>query len=154
MEQLTETETKAWRAFLGAHARVVPILDRELTRETGMTLSQYEVLLRLNDADGKTMRMAELAAQVVLSPSGITRAVDQLEGRGLVERKVCDTDRRGFLAVLTAEGKAQLRRAAKVHVRGIKEHFTDRLTPDQLRTLASALEEVGALQAPPCDVAS
>jgi DNA-binding MarR family transcriptional regulator len=120
----------------------------------GLTLSQYEVLLRLNDAEHNAMRMTQLAAEVVLSPSGITRAVDQLERRGFVERKVCSSDRRGFLAVLTKEGKAQLRRASSVHVRGIREHFTSKLTPAQLAELAALLETTGVLDAPPCDVAS
>lgn len=146
---------QAWRGFIGAQARVVPALDSELAREMGLNLSQYEVLLRLNEAPDHAIRMTDLAAQVVMSPSGITRAVDQLERRGLVERRVCASDRRGFLASLTAEGKSQLRRASAVHVRGIREHFTNKLTPDQLAQLANLLEIVVAeVDAPPCDVAS
>jgi DNA-binding MarR family transcriptional regulator len=99
--------------------------------------------------------MSDLAAQVVMSPSGITRAVDQLERRGFVERRVCSSDRRGFLASLTTEGKAQLRRASAVHVRGIRAHFTDKLTQEQLAQLASLLELIASeVDAPPCDVAS
>lgn len=154
MAQLDDLEMKAWRAFIGAQSRLLPTLDHELAQEMGIGLSQYEVLLRLNDAEGGAMRMSQLAAEVVLSPSGITRAVDQLERRGLVERKVCQSDRRGYLAVLTQEGRKQLRRASTVHVRGIKEHFTDRLTREQLADLASLLEVAGVLDAPACDVAS
>lgn len=155
MATLEQTETRAWRAFLSAHSRVLPILDTELVREMGLNLSQYEVLLWLNDAPDRSMRMSELATKVVLSPSGLTRAVDQLERRGLVERRVCDSDRRGFLATLTRAGRTQLRRAATTHVRGIREHFTGRLTELELTQLASLLEKVtDEVLAPPCDVAS
>jgi DNA-binding MarR family transcriptional regulator len=154
MAQLDDLEMRAWRAFLGAHSRLVPTLDHELAREMGLNLSQYEVLLRLDGSDGGAMRMAELATEVILSPSGITRAVDLLERRGLVQRRVCQSDRRGFLAVLTDEGKTQLRRASTVHVRGIKEHFTDKMSRAQLAQLAELLETTGALGMPPCEVAS
>ena len=155
MATLETTETRAWRAFLSAHTKVLPILDAELVREMGLNLSQYEVLLWLNDAKDHSMRMSELATKVVLSPSGLTRAVDQLERRGLVVRRVCDSDRRGYLATLTRAGKVHLRRASNTHVRGIREHFTGRLTEIELVQLASLLEKVTAeVQAPPCDVAS
>lgn len=155
MASLEGTETRAWRAFLLAHTRVLPILEAELVREMGLSLSQYEVLLWLNDAKDHSLRMSELATKVLLSPSGITRAVDQLERRGLVVRRVCDSDRRGYLATLTRAGKVQLRRASNTHVRGIREHFTGRLTELELVQLASLLEKVtDDIQAPPCDVAS
>ena len=145
---------RTWRAFVGAHSRVVPILDDELAREMGLSLTQYEVLLWLHDAPGGAMRMSELAERAIMSPSGATRAVDQLQRRGFVERKVCASDRRGFLAVLTKEGRTQLRRASKVHIRGIREHFTEKLTPTQLEQLSTLLEAVGSVDAPPCDIAS
>lgn len=155
MANLDGREMRAWRAFLGVHSRVIPLLDTELAREMNLSLSQYEVLLWLNGAPGNSMRMSELAAKVVLSPSGVTRAVDQLERRGLVQRKVCDSDRRGYLATVTREGKSQLRRASNTHVRGIREHFTDKLSTQQLDQLADLLEVVGSeVAAPPCDVAS
>jgi DNA-binding MarR family transcriptional regulator len=155
MPKLGDQETRAWRAFVGINSTVLPLLDQELSREMGLNLSQYEVLLWLNDAADNAVRMSELASKVVLSPSGITRAVDQLERRGFVERRVCDSDRRGFLAVLTPEGKSQLRRASATHVRGVREHFTSRLSTQELEQLASLLEQVATeLVAPPCDVAS
>lgn len=139
---LDELESRAWRAFLQVHARLVPALEAELADEQSLTLSQYEALLRLARAPGRAMRMLQLADSVLLSPSGITRVIDQLERKGLVERKRCPSDARGYLAVVTPKGRARLRRAAAVHVRGIRQHFTDRLTPRQLQQLASALEAV------------
>ena len=155
MARLDDAETRAWRAFLSTQTRILPTLDAELTREMRMNLSQYEVLLWLNDADGNCLRMSDLATKVVLSPSGLTRAVDQLERRGFVERRVSDTDRRAYLATLTEQGKAQLRRASETHVRGIREHLTSKLSEHQLHQLASLLELISSeVAVPPCDVAS
>src|SRR5258705_9268103 len=103
-EQLDELQFRAWRAFLYAHATVVPALDRELASAHGLSLSQFEVLAWLARAGRRGLRMSDLASRVVLSPSGATRAVDQLERRGLVERCVFEGDRRGSVASLTADG--------------------------------------------------
>lgn len=143
---LNDLELRAWRAFVAAYAHVVPDLDDELAAAYGLKLNQYEVLLRLKRAPDNELRMTELARRVLLSPSGITRTVDQLERRGLVERRVCASDRRGFLAALTPEGKALFRTATKVHVAGIRERFLRHLTPAQLQALAGALESVAPVE--------
>lgn len=145
---LDELESRAWTAFLQAHARVTRMLEAELIDEQSLNLSQYEVLLRLARAPGRAMRMLQLAESVLLSPSGITRVVDQLERRGLVERKRCPSDARGYIAVVTSKGRARLRRAATVHVRGIRQHFTNRLTRRQLQQVASSLESIFRTAAP------
>lgn len=88
------------------------------------------------------LRMSDLASRVVLSPSGVTRAVDQLERKGLVERCVFEGDKRGYLATLTPEGRALLRRATNVHVRGVREHFLKHLSRTELEHLATSLEAV------------
>src|SRR5215207_10267656 len=104
-EQLDELEFRAWRAFMYSHATVVPTLDRELANAHGLSFNQFEVLAWLARAGRRGLRMSDLASRVVLSPSGATRAVDQLERRGLVERCVFEGDKRGYLATLTPEGK-------------------------------------------------
>ena len=124
-DTLTELELQAWRGFITTYARVVPRLDEELAAAHGLSLTQYEALLRLKLAPDRAMRMSELARGIFLSPSGITRAIDKLERRGLVERKVCASDRRGFLAVLTPAGRTLLRAASKTHVAGIRAHFLE-----------------------------
>jgi DNA-binding MarR family transcriptional regulator len=90
--------------------------------------------------------MSELAERVMLSPSGCTRVVDQLVKQGLIERRRDSCDARSQLATLTGKGLDELRAAAPVHVRGIREHFTGRLDAAQLEAVASALEVVGADQ--------
>ena len=92
------------------------------------------------------MRMSELADGLLLSRSGATRLVDRLVAEGLVERVMCDTDRRGQWAALTDAGVERLRRASPTHLRGVAEHFLDRLGPDELaqleRMLAPIADEV------------
>src|SRR5882672_10495095 len=118
-EQLDDLEFRAWGAFVYAHATVVPTLDRELTEMVGVTLNQFEVLGWLARAGRRGLRMSDLASRVVLSPSGVTRAVDQLERRGFVERCVFEGDKRGYLATLTREGRTLFRKAANVHALGL-----------------------------------
>jgi DNA-binding MarR family transcriptional regulator len=141
-EQLDELQVRAWRAYVYAHATVVPALDRELAAAHGLSLSQFEVLAWLARAGRRGLRMSDLATRVVLSPSGATRAVDHLERKGLVERCVFEGDRRGSVASLTAAGRALLRRAVNDHVLGIREHFLKHLTRAELEGLTTALEKV------------
>lgn len=137
--RLDELQFRAWRAFLYAHATVVPRLGQELDEAHGLSLNHYEILAWLRDAGDGSLRMSDLAARVVLSPSGVTRAVNQLERKGLVERCVFEGDKRGYLATLTPKGRALLRRATNTHLRGVREHFLDHLSRTQLTDLATAL---------------
>jgi DNA-binding MarR family transcriptional regulator len=140
--QLDELQFRAWRAFLYAYSRVVPTLDRELVRALDLSFNQFEVLTWLRRAGERGLRMSDLASRVVLSPSGVTRAVDQLERKGLVGRWVFEGDKRGHLATITAEGRILLRRATKVHLEGLREHFLNHLSRTELEHLATALEAV------------
>jgi DNA-binding MarR family transcriptional regulator len=134
----------AWRALLEAHAAVTDLLERELERERGLPLSQFEVLLKLAEAPEGRMRMLELAQSVLLSKSGLSRLVDRMERAELVRRERCPSDRRGAYAVLTDEGRAVLRRATPVHLRGIEEHFARHLADDEVRVLVDVLAKVTA----------
>jgi DNA-binding MarR family transcriptional regulator len=132
----------AWRTFLFAHAQVRRQLERELQAEQEMSLGEYEVLLFLAYSDERRLRMSELADRMVLSRSGATRLVDRLEAAGFVERVSCDTDRRGQWAQLTRAGYERLRAASPTHLRGIAEHFLDRIPADELAALRGTLERV------------
>ena len=146
--RLTETELRAWQAFLHAHHEVVEALDRELRQEHGVTLSEYDVLLRLARAPERALRMGDLAARVLLSPSGITRLVERLEARGLLYRSADPVDGRVALATLTGRGLRLIRVAARTHVGGIREHFSGRLRGPELRAVASALERIAGPHEP------
>ena len=141
-KRLDALEFRAWRAFLYTYATVVPTLDRELVGALGLSLTQFEVLNRLRRAGTHGLRMSDLASRLVLSPSGVTRAVDQLERKGLVQRSVFEGDRRGSVATLTEEGRALLRRATTVHVQGLREHFLTHMSRTELEHLVTALEAV------------
>lgn len=134
----------AWRSFLRAHARVIRRLEHELTMATGMTLSEYDVMVQLALAEERKLRMSELADAVLISRSGVTRLVDRLVSEGLVERVSCETDRRGQWARLTDAGTDRLRAATPVHLRGVAEHFLERLSADDLAALTRMLEPVGS----------
>lgn len=133
---------RAWRELLRSHAELLVRLDRELEAEHALSLAEYEVLAFLSEAPDQRMRLSELARQVLISPSALTRRLDRLERRGLVQRQRCPHDGRGAYAVLTPTGHDRLVAAAPTHVRGVRTHFVDRLTPRQLETLASALRRV------------
>jgi DNA-binding MarR family transcriptional regulator len=133
---------RAWRVLLEASTGLLATLDNELQAEQGLTLGEYEVLVQLSEAPDGALRMTDLANHTHLSPSGITRRVDGMVKSGLVERRQCPSDRRGSYAALTEFGAKRLREAAPTHVRGVREHFIDRLTERQLANLASALSTV------------
>ncbi len=139
-KDLTETELRAWQALLHAHHDLVQRLDLELREEHGITFGEYDVLLRLARVPGAALRMTNLADRVMLSPSGVTRLVDRLMVRGFVRREADQDDARATLATLTDEGKRRVRLAARTHLRGIRQHFTGRLSERQLRQVAEALE--------------
>src|SRR5690348_311624 len=124
---LDEREMAAWHALIRSHARVVRRLEAELESEQGLTLQAYEVLAHLSEMPDRRLRMSDLAALVVLSPSGLTRLVDKLAAEGLVERRRCGSDARVVYAELTDKGFARLRTAYPVHLRGVREHLIDRL---------------------------
>lgn len=132
----------AWRAFLLAHARVMRALERELQDEQDLALTDYDVLVQLATAEDRRLRMSDLADRLLLSRSGATRLVDRLVANGLVERVTCESDRRGQWAMLTDDGVARLRDATPTHLRGVAEHFVDRLDPAQLRELEGMLDRV------------
>ena len=141
--RLKPAEMRAWRAFLDAQASLLRRLGADLVKEEDITLAEYDVLVQLSFARDGRLRMNELSDRVRLSPSGLTRLVDRLVRRGLVKRGRCASDRRGSLAILTAAGKVRLRHASPVHLRGIREHFSKRLSPAQLAAVAEALEPLG-----------
>jgi DNA-binding MarR family transcriptional regulator len=154
---LDDVEMRAWRSLIGAFKGLWDVLDLELRTEHDLSLADYEVLLFLEAAPDQRLRMAELAEQLHLSPSGLTRRLDGMVRAGLVARERCPSDRRIQFAVLTRQGTKRLQAAAPTHVRGVRQHFVDLLERGQLVQLAEALEGVKASCGPAgtaCDVAA
>jgi len=139
---LDPLELAAWRGFLRVHSSLIHDLDHELQAEHDLPLSSYEVLLTLASAEGRQMRMSEVADSVLLSRSGLSRLCDRLERQGLIERRECDTDRRGFNARLTDAGLERFRDAQRTHLDGVRRAFLAPLSRDDLRRLAGMWETV------------
>ena len=135
----TRVELAPWVSFLRAHATVIRELSAELVAAHGLTINDYEVLLRLSRAPDRRMRRVDLAQDVLLSPSGITRLLGGLEQAGLVERAACDSDARVVYAQLTPAGSTKLRAAAMTHVAGINRIFLDRFDEQEREALAELL---------------
>lgn len=137
-----ELGVEAWAALLRTHATVVRTLERELEARTGLPLSWYDVLLELNAAEDRRLRMQQLSQRVVLSRTRVSRLVDEMARSGLVDKVPDPHDGRATLAVVTPAGRAALRRAAPVYLAGIDEHFTSHLDEAALRTIRAALGRV------------
>ena len=131
----------AWAALLRVHAAVVPKLERALSAEH-MPLAWYDVLLELNAAPDRRLRMSELGARVVLSRERVSRVVDELEQAGLVQRAPNPDDRRSRFAVITAQGRARLRAAVPTYLAGVERHYTSHLEEAEMRVIATALGRV------------
>ena len=145
---LDAEEQKAWRAWLYSTLLLQDRLDRELTRETGISHAYYEILVQLSEAPCRALRMSQLADRSLSSRSRLSHAVSRLEERGWVRRQVCEEDGRGALAVLTDEGFAALETAAPIHVEGVRTHLFDQLTPEQVDALRDIGETLLAHLAP------
>ena len=136
---LSPIEERAWRALARAFVVVPRVLEAELHAAHGVTTTEYFVLVNLSEAPERRLRMSELASRGAMSLSAISRVVDGLARRGLVERARCPSDGRGLLAVLTDDGLACLEAAYPTHLRGVREHVMRHLDGLDLDQLAEAV---------------
>lgn len=104
-----------WRELLACHASISCALEKELAREHRIGLSEFETLDRLVDASCDSYRMSDLAQDIHLSQSALSRAVARLERDGLVDRTLCTEDRRAVFVCLTDKGRAVHSAAAPTH---------------------------------------
>jgi DNA-binding MarR family transcriptional regulator len=139
---LGDCEMASWRAYITGSALLEHRLNRELQLAHGLSIADYEILVRLSDQPDLRMRMSELANQIAHSKSRISHQIRRLEANELVRRDECPSDGRGVLAVLTEKGMAKLREAAPTHVAGVREHMVDLLKPDELKVLGSVFERL------------
>jgi DNA-binding MarR family transcriptional regulator len=138
--------------FLRAHAALTRELNTRLIAEHGLTLNDYEVLLQLAHAPDRQMRRVDLASEVLLTASGITRLLDGLERAGYVERAQCESDGRVSYAVLTEAGLAKLREAADTHLEDVHVLFLERFSRAERETLAELLGRLGGTEPGSCSV--
>ena len=138
-QQLSEPGLQAWTRFLRAHAALTRELSTRLETQHALTLSDYDVLLQLYHAPGRRLRRIDLARQVLLTASGITRLLDGLEACGLVKKERCASDARVTYAVLTERGIRKCEEASESHLADVEELFAANFDSAERASLADLL---------------
>jgi DNA-binding MarR family transcriptional regulator len=138
----------AWRSLLSAQAALVSRVEKALAAEDLPPLSWYDVLSALHRDPQHAMRPRDLGCGVTISRSGMTRLLDRIEAAGLVERKLCDTDRRGQLVVLTEAGERMLGEMQPVYASELEAGFAGILSDEEAETLSGLLARVQDAAAP------
>jgi DNA-binding MarR family transcriptional regulator len=139
----TLPSTDAFGSLIGAHAVLVRELSAALVARHGLTVNDYGTLLLLSRVGEEGMRRIDLANELNLSPSGITRLLDRLEDQGLVGKGECKSDARVSYAILTEAGLAKLREAAPGHIEDIEQRMSSVLSDEEMKTLAELLGRLG-----------
>lgn len=134
-EWLTPAEQNTWRTFLMACQALFGAIDAQLLHDSQIPHGYYEILVRLSEAPGRSLRMTQLAEASASSKSRLSHAVARLEERGWIRRTDCPTDRRGQIAHLTDDGFAALAGAAPGHVGQVRRCLMDGLTAEQVDQL-------------------
>jgi DNA-binding MarR family transcriptional regulator len=140
-------ELEVWRVFIETSIALKARIDRAIQADSGLSPSDYPVLLALAEAEGRWLRTTELAETIFWERSRLSHHITRMCARGLVRREHSDRDGRGSEVHLTPDGLVALREASGPHLRSIKALFVDALDParqaavaDAMRTLAAHLE--------------
>ncbi|MCU1687701.1 MAG: MarR family transcriptional regulator [Amycolatopsis sp.] len=141
-DDAVEARAQGWRTLASLHAQIEDKLERALQRDHDLSVSEYSVLDALGRQDGFHLRMNQLSAVVVLSHSATTRLVARLEERGLLERYLCETDRRGIYTEVTAAGQKLLATARPTHDVALSEALTKAEELPELAPLVAALSKL------------
>jgi DNA-binding MarR family transcriptional regulator len=139
---LDQQQQRSWRAFLVGTTLLMDRLDRDLREQHRLSLPEYEILVRLSEAEGNRLRMAMLADSVSHSRSRVTHTVSRMESVGLVARDACLSDGRGVEAVLTEQGRAALANAAPTHVAGVRRFLVDLVADDDFEAVGRVFDAV------------
>ena len=143
LQTKTLSSTEAFGRLLSAYGTLTRELSASLVASHGLTMNDYGTLLLLSRAGEQGMRRIDLANQLQLSPSGITRLLDRLEDQGYVTKGECKEDARVSYAVLTDEGLAKLKDAAPEHIEDIERRLSAVLSEPEMETLANLLGRFG-----------
>jgi DNA-binding MarR family transcriptional regulator len=139
---LSSEQQAAWRAYIVGTTLLMDTLDRELRHAHGVSLAEYEVLVRLSESPDRSLRMAQIAESMRHSRSRVTHTVTRMEKAGLVTRCAAAGDGRGVQARMTDKGWDLLVRAAPTHVSGVRRHFVDQATDAQFEVLGTVMNAV------------
>jgi DNA-binding MarR family transcriptional regulator len=146
----SDTHKDAWIGLLETHKRLTRTLDGELEARHGLSLSSLELLGRLAAAEARHLRLSALANAAGLSLSRVSRIIDLLEARGLVERRACPQDARSVEAHLTESGLTLAREAQATHFASVQSRFFDHLQPTELEVLAQVFGRLSPHAAAAC----
>jgi len=153
LSRWSDTSADAWIGLLHTHRQITRALDAELESRHGLSLSALELLGRLAAAEDRRMRLSTLAEEISLSLSRVSRIVDALQARGLVERRPCSSDARAIDAWLTPAGLDLAREAQATHFAGVQRRFFDHLRHEQVEALAEVFAGFAPGAAESCEVA-
>ncbi len=144
---LTPDQQRAWRAYIVGTTLLMEHFDRQLREKHRLSLPEYEILVRLSEADRRALRMAELADSVNYSRSRVTHTIARMEAAGYVERRQCPDDGRGVVAFMTEAGYAKLVEAAPVHVESVRRALIEVANDEDLQAIGRVFSNViNALQ--------
>jgi len=138
---LNPREMKAWRSYIQTVRRMMEALEADLSPHE-LSLPDYEVLVLLSEADGRRLRMTELAEAGLISKSRLSHRMKVMEKAGWVKREACKEDRRGLWAVMTDRGWKTLVKAAPDHTESIRNRFIDHLTVKDQEDMARIFDRV------------
>ena len=138
-----DADVLAFGDFLDAFRNLEKVLAADLQRRANMSHTWFDALIRIACMPEKAITMTDLCASTSLTSGGVTRLIDRLVEAGYVERQASPTDRRVQLAALTSRGAEALDAAAVIHSENIRQHFTGKLTGEEL---ASFLDLVRRLR--------
>lgn len=139
---LNESESRAWRGYQALTDQLSALLHKNLLRQSGLSLSDYAVLVHLSESPQDRLRAYELGAALKWEKSRLSHHLRRMESRGLIERRTCESDGRGLWVALTQDGRESIEAAAPHHVADVRALLIDQLTPDQLESLAEISEKV------------
>jgi DNA-binding MarR family transcriptional regulator len=139
---LNAREQRAWRTFLDVHRELLAELNRQLTRDAGLSDADYALLVPLSETSEGRIRPRDLGRQVDWDRSRLSHQLRRMQERGLVVREECCTDGRGAFIVLTDRGRDAIESAAPDHVRSVRRFFFDVLQPGEVETLISIHDRV------------
>lgn len=146
---LTADEQRAWRTYLRMSTLLPAQLNRQLQRDSGLSLPEYEVLVQLSEAAGQRLRPYQLCEALNWEQSRLSHQLTRMERRGLVAREECAADGRGAFVILLADGASALRSAAPGHVAAVRQLIFDRLDDSQRAAFEDACAAIlGALSQP------
>ncbi len=139
---LSHDSVRAFGFLLEGAQRLFAAIEADLKADSGMTLSELEVLIHLGQEPDGGLRPRDLADRCVMSTSGCTRLLDRLEEQRLVERQAHDGDRRGLVVVLTVRGRRWLESVLPDHFASLRAHFWSSLSDRELQQLGELMAKV------------